>query len=255
MAFETKKSLGQNFIHDLGFLNSILNQLDLLSTDTVIEVGAGMGTLTECLAKRVGRVIAFEIDRRLEPILSEKFASTPNVTLVFADALKTPYDFPPDYRVVANIPYYITTPLVMKFLRDPRCREIGVLVQDDVARRIVAATGADFGALGVACQACAACKIVKFVPRGLFKPVPKVDSAFVSLTKFARQSPISPGFETFIKNVFSKRRKKLSNSVPIAILNECGIDGNLRPENISVADFLKIFDAMENRGSINRAGE
>jgi 16S rRNA (adenine1518-N6/adenine1519-N6)-dimethyltransferase len=241
MKFETKKSLGQNFIRDTGFLNAVLDKLNLTPADTVVEIGAGLGTLTECLAKRVKKVVAYEIDARLKQILTEKFKNS-NVEIVFSDALESEINFP-HYKIVANIPYYITTPILMKFLRAPACVEICVLVQNEVAKRIVAAPSTpEYGALSVTVQAQAVAKIVKFAPRALFCPIPKVDSAFVVIKKTFATLP--KNFDATIKTVFSKRRKVISNSIPKTVLENCGIDLKLRPENLTPDQFVKICQML-----------
>jgi 16S rRNA (adenine1518-N6/adenine1519-N6)-dimethyltransferase len=237
--FQTKKSLGQNFILDTGFLNSIVERLDIQKTDTIVEIGTGRGTLTKCIAKYAKRVVTIEIDTRLRDILESEFAGIPNIELVFADVLKHNLDIAGDFKIVANIPYYITTPIIMKFLKTPACKQICVLVQDDVAKRIVAPAGTgEYGALSVSIQAQAECKILKFVKRTLFHPAPNVDSAFVVINKTGATTP--DGFDVFIKDVFSRRRKKISNSVPRSALLETGVNPDLRPEQIPVDLFVKI---------------
>ena len=237
--FRNKKRLGQNFIYDLAFLDGIVNKLGLTQTDTVVEVGAGTGTLTKCLAKRVGWVITYEIDTELEPVLKENLKEFNNIEFRFQDVMDAK-DFPSKFKLVANIPYYITTPLIMKFLRERRCSEICILVQEDVAYRIVAVPNTkDYGALSVTCQAFADCKIIKKVRRGMFHPAPSVDSAFIVLKKH-EQYYYLPNFDDLLKTVFSKRRKKISNSVDIKLLKKCNIDPNLRPENLTVEQFVKL---------------
>jgi 16S rRNA (adenine1518-N6/adenine1519-N6)-dimethyltransferase len=236
--FQYKKSLGQNFIYDLNFLESIVTKLALKPTDIVVEVGAGVGTLTRCLAKHAKTVVTYEIDKRLEEILALEFKDLANIELRFNDIMDVS-DFPSDFILVANIPYYITTPIIFKFLKNKGCRKICILIQDDVANRITAAPGTkDYGALSVSCQAQADCKITKLVPRNMFKPRPNVDSAFVVMEK--RIVTLPDNFDNFIKKVFSMRRKKISNSAPVAILEKCGVNKDLRPEQIGVTDFVKL---------------
>jgi len=233
----------------------------------VVEVGTGAGTLTRVLAGVVaggtrepgkgadagGRVITYEVDKRLEPILQKQFAGFGNIELRFEDALRADMDFQ-NFTVVANIPYYITTPLLMKFMANKGCTKICVLVQDDVARRIVARPGGkDYGALSVALQTRADCRIVRAVPRGAFVPVPGVDSAFVVLQK----KPVNQGesqidlevFERFLKSLFSARRKTIVNGLvlcgldkenAIEVLNKLGIKENTRAEQISPAQFVEM---------------
>jgi len=181
--FKFNKGLGQNFILDEGFLESIVAELNLAAGDTVVEVGTGAGTLTRVLARRVRKVITYEIDRRLLAVLESRFSGIANIDLRFEDGLKAEIS-EGKYVLVANIPYYITTPLIWKFMADDNCTRICVLVQDDVARRIVAKPGGkDYGALGIGIQACADCRISRKVPRSVFTPVPGVDSAFVVIDK------------------------------------------------------------------------
>lgn len=251
MEFHTKKRFGQNFISDTGFLDSVVGRHGLKKTDTIVEIGAGAGCLTAVLAKYSDCVIAYEIDKALEPILHEKFRNTPNVKIIIADVLDIP-DVAPlseKYKIVANIPYYITTPLVMKFLNDARCTEICVLVQSEVADRIAAKPNtAEYGALSVTCQTMGECKIIKRVARTMFKPVPKVDSAFVTIKKNGVFVP--NGFDVFIKKIFSRRRKVISNSVDVSILEKLGINPTLRPENLTPAQFVKIFENSPNKPEI-----
>ena len=236
--FLTNKRLGQNFIHDTGFLKGIVEKLDIKLTDTIVEVGTGQGSLTTVLALCAKQVITYEIDIRLEDILKQKLKDFDNIKCVFQDIL-TVTQFPPDFILVANIPYYITTPIIMKFIKMEQCRKICILIQDDVAKRIVAPVGTkDYGALSVTVQSMARCRIIKKVPRTLFQPVPNVDSAFVVIEKNGEVPP--PNFDGLLKSVFSKRRKKISNSVNLDALLQCGIDPDLRPEQISVNDFVKL---------------
>jgi len=219
------KKFGQNFIFDTGFLNGILDKLDLKSTDTVVEIGTGLGTLTDCIAPRVKQVITYEIDKRLEP----KFTHN-NIEFICQDILKVK-EFPSEFVVVANIPYYITTPIIMKFLKMPACKRICILIQDDVAKRIVAKVGTkEYGALSVTIQAQATARIIKAVPRTVFRPQPKVDSAFIVIEK--NHNILPHNFDEFIKHVFSQRRKTLRASL--------GIDSNKRPEEITPEQFVKI---------------
>ena len=248
-----KKSLGQNFIFDEGFLESIVRELALCKDDIVVEVGTGAGTLTRVLARKVKQVITYEIDRSLEPVLQKQFEDFNNIELHFADAMKIK-DFPSEFKVVANIPYYITTPLILKFLAIDACKEICVLIQDEVASRIVAKPGGkEYGALSVTMQAQAECKIIRRVPRSLFKPVPNVDSAFVTIKKFSASRIDCRGtgiFNQLVKGCFASRRKTMLNALKNSfgldtqtarnILSECGIDESIRPENISVDKYIEL---------------
>jgi 16S rRNA (adenine1518-N6/adenine1519-N6)-dimethyltransferase len=240
--FKFKRSLGQNFILDEGFLENLVDELNLKKDMTVVEIGTGAGTLTRVLAGRVKKVITYEMDRRLEEILAKQFRYIENIDLRFEDGMKAKPEIG-RYEVVANIPYYITTPLIWKFMADPGCVRICILVQDDVANRIVAKPGGHtYGALSVGIQALADCKIVKRVPRSVFVPVPNVDSAFVVIEK--RRGVKIP--EAFLKGVFSARRKtmlnalKMDKTVARSVLKKVGIDENLRPEQISVDKYVEL---------------
>ena len=228
--------MGQNFIFDTGFLNSVLDKLEIAPTDTVIEIGTGAGTLTTCIAARAQNVITYEVDKTLTPKLPA------NVQMIYRDIL-TVDTFPEDFILVANIPYYITTPIIMKFLKTPTCRRICILIQDDVAKRIVAPTGTkEYGALSATVQAQATARIIKKAPRGLFRPVPNVDSAFVVIEKNGAILP--PNFDKVIKDIFSKRRKKMSSIVNFELLAASTIYPDDRPENVTPDQFVKLCQTI-----------
>lgn len=249
MEFAYKKSLGQNFIYDVGFLRSVVRKINVQSTDVVVEVGAGAGTLTQALAETGCQVYSLEIDQRLQTTLGKRLQPYSNVKLIWEDALK--YDFRqlPPFRLIANVPYYITTPLIMQFLSLPNCYELNVLVASEVAERIVAPLGTSlYGALSVSCQLQADCKILEFVPRTLFTPQPKIDSAFVCLQKNGQTD--CKKMEKLLKGIFAARRKtilnalagclKLNKLTAEQILNQAEIDTSLRPEQITPTQFAKI---------------
>jgi 16S rRNA (adenine1518-N6/adenine1519-N6)-dimethyltransferase len=261
--FSFKKGLGQNFIADEGYLKDLVDALALPKDITVVEVGTGAGTLTRVLAAAVRRVVTYEIDKRLGPVLSNRLQNVNNVELVYADALSVPdaqieAQSGGGYTVVANIPYYITTPLLMKFIAAPACRRICMLVQDDVARRITADTGTrDYGALTVALQSAADCKIIRRVPRTVFIPQPDVDSAFVSIEKRAHKNEITDPnmFEKLLKGMFAARRKTAVNGLMLALglprsialqaLSAAKIESNTRPEQIPVQKFVALCASLK----------
>ena len=251
MEFEYKKSLGQNFIYDLDYLRALVKKLNVQPGDVVVEVGAGMGTLTQALAETGCRVYSMEVDRRLQPYLTERLGSYSNVQLIFEDALKYDFSNLPKFRVIANVPYYITTPLIMQFLSLSNCTEVNVLIADEVAQRIVEAPGsALYGALSVSCQLHADCKILQNVPRTLFTPRPKIDSAFVTLKKNGK--PYDCQLGKLLKSIFAARRKTILNALSGAlrlgkqtceqILSEVGINVTCRPEQIAPTEYAKISE-------------
>ena len=254
MEFNYKKSLGQNFIYDHDFLRSMVADLAIQATDTVVEVGAGAGTLTRVLAEHGCQVHTIEIDQRLAPILQKNLATYGNVTLVFGDALQQDFTNYGQFRLIANVPYYITTPLLLKFLTLPNCTDVNILVADEVAKRIVAPVGtAEYGALSVTCQWLAECSIIKDVPRRLFTPQPKVDSAFVRLLK--KDVPTPTCFNRVVKGIFAGRRKTMLNTLTTVlqgdkalakqVLSQAAVDPNLRPEQLSPTNFWQISQIIQ----------
>jgi len=243
--FNFKKGLGQNFIADENFLQSVVAGLGLRSEDRVVEVGTGAGTLTRVLARNFAGVVTYEVDESLRDVLGQQFRGFDNIDLRFEDALRA--DIDPEI-VIANIPYYITTPLIMKFMKSPSCRMICVLIQDDVAKRIVAKPGGkEYGALSVAVQSWGDAKIVKRVPRGMFVPVPGVDSCFIVIVR--KNDDAIQIDERLLKGLFAARRKTIANGlkqlgIDLGVLDELGIDPQLRPENLTVQQFIAVSDKI-----------
>ncbi|MCL2851260.1 MAG: 16S rRNA (adenine(1518)-N(6)/adenine(1519)-N(6))-dimethyltransferase RsmA [Firmicutes bacterium] len=261
--FSFNKSLGQNFIVDEGFLTSVVSEIGLSKNDLVVEIGTGAGTLTRVLSNYVKQVHTFEVDKRLEPILALQFKDKNNINLVFKDALK--YDFNDlvneNFKVVANIPYYITTPLLMKFILDENCKEICVLVQEELANRIVAKCGTkDFGALSVTMQTWGECKIIKHVSRNLFTPSPNVESAVAQIRRLGNVQ-ITESFSNLVKGLFSFRRKTMLNAlsqylcldkVAVAkILHSAQIPPDIRPEKVSVNKFNELENIIQKQTKID----
>jgi 16S rRNA (adenine1518-N6/adenine1519-N6)-dimethyltransferase len=270
-----QKRLGQNFLCDRNTLDRIVRAANLSPDDPVLEIGGGLGALTRALAAASSQVTTIEIDRHLEPILRATTADLPNVNLVFADFLRL--DLPALFAeafgdrqgvVVANIPYYITTPILEKLLDNKAAlKRIVVLVQTEVARRAVAAPGSDeCGSLSLYAQYHAKVEIAGTVPRTVFLPQPEVESAILAL------SPVVPGTVEvgneermfyLIRAAFGQRRKTLLNALlraPVsfgldigmegrakaeAILARAGIDGNRRGETLSLPEFARLSDAFE----------
>ena len=187
--FKFAKKFGQNFLTDENLLDDIVLKSGVSENTTVVEIGAGAGTLTRAIAKRAKKVYAFEIDENLKPVLSKTLEGVYNAEVVFGDIMKTPIEslenmVGEDYMVVANLPYYITTPVITLFLeKATRVTGISVTVQKEVALRLAAEPKtSDYGAITVAVRLAGSAEIIKEIGRELFLPPPNVDSAVVKIT-------------------------------------------------------------------------
>ncbi len=251
----TRKRLGQNFLYDPSILRRILDAAQLAAGDTVVEIGPGPGRMTAMLAERVKKVIAIELDRDLYEMLVNELSGRANIELVHGDALKYHYGALDEFKVVANIPYYITTPILFTLLRHrDRLRSVTITVQKEVAARMVAGPGGkEYGVLSLMIQYYGKSELKFFVPKGAFRPVPKVDSALIHLELYERP-PVSVRDEKFffrvIKTAFSQRRKMLANSLkPLSgdikeKLLLAGIEPTRRPETLSMEEFAKLADVL-----------
>ena len=219
--FSFKKQFGQNFISDTNLLRSIVEQADIDKSSTVLEIGCGAGTLTRELSNAAKEVYAFEIDEKLRPVLAETLAGCTNTRVIFKDFLKADLvslekELPP-YTVVANLPYYITSPLVMRFVEESeKVRSLVIMVQDDVAKRFCATAGTpEYGAITAAIARRANAEILKYVPRRMFWPVPNVDSAVVKLTFIKERIPVksAKSYRDTVRAAFLSRRKTLENNL------------------------------------------
>lgn len=251
----SRRPLGQNFLFDPSILNRMIQAAHLLPGDTVIEIGPGHGRLTTMLAEQVKRVIAIELDPTLCERLRETLLAYDTIEVVHGDALQYPYDTLDAFKVVANIPYYITTPIIFKlFEHRDRLLSITVTVQREVARRIIAGPGGkDYGILSLMVQYYGKPKLEFVVPRGAFRPVPKVDSAVVHIEVYEKP-PVGVRDERLffrvIKTAFSQRRKMLLNALkPISgdikeKLLLAGIDPARRAETLSMEEFAGLSDEL-----------
>ncbi len=252
-----RKSLGQHFLNDRRILERIADALELTGSETVIEIGSGRGGLTEVLAPRCGRLIAIEVDRALAAILRERYAGRESVTILEADVLtvKLGEVAGGPFRLVGNVPYYITTPILFHALERPRPERAVYLVQREVADRIVAAPGSkEYGALSVNVQSVAIPKMLFRVAPGSFQPPPKVESAVVRVDPrptAAITADEERDFRRFVLDVFGMRRKQLqrilrtlwgvpAEAVDAAII-ACGIEPSARPETLSAEQFAAVF--------------
>ena len=257
------KKYGQHFLSDKTILGAIVDALGPSDTDTVVEVGAGRGSLTDILVERSGRVVAVEIDRALAKQLGERYRNRPNVQVVQGDVLETDLHAigGPDFLLIGNVPYYITTPIVFKALEAPIPRRSVFLVQREVAERMAAKADTEaYGALSVNVAAVADVEQVMTVPAGAFQPPPKVESAVIRLTPRV-SSLVSveslPAFRAFVQAAFGLRRKQmqrvirtvrgLSPEEASALLERAGIDPTVRPEVLSPESFAGLFGLFETR--------
>ncbi|MBQ8451170.1 MAG: ribosomal RNA small subunit methyltransferase A [Clostridia bacterium] len=257
--FEFKKKFGQNFLTDKNLLEEIVEKAGVESDDTVVEIGVGKGALTEVLSRHARRVIAFEIDRELIDFLKERFNGT-NVELIFKDIMKVEDDeldalIGEKFKLVANLPYYITSPIITRFLQNKNLTSMSVMVQEEVADRIISRPRTkDYGVLTVICQMFAKTQKLIRVNRKMFYPVPNVDSAVIKLDKFDGDFYKNPNeLISFVKKAFSMRRKKLSTNLESekhskseieTKLCEIGFNANTRAEELSILDFEKLYNKL-----------
>lgn len=250
-----KSRLGQNFLYDRSILERIVSSAGLTGNDTVVEIGPGPGTLTRVLAGKAGKVLAVELDERLYEKLKAELAGYMNVELIHGDALKFPFEEIGHFKVVSNIPYYITTPVIFRLLDARKSLSTMTLtVQREVAERIIAPPGGkDYGVLSIMVQYLAKPELKFIIPREAFRPVPKVDSALLHMNIRSKPSVEVRDEKTFfrvVKTSFSQRRKTLSNSLRSfgegirEKIAASGIDPGRRPETLSIEEFAKLADFL-----------
>jgi 16S rRNA (adenine1518-N6/adenine1519-N6)-dimethyltransferase len=252
----TKKHLGQNFLYNPLIIERIIQAAQLGPEDLVVEIGPGPGKMTKMLAERVMKVIAIELDDTLFEKLKIALAGYHNIELIHGDALEYDYSILPEFKVVANIPYYITTPMIFKlFEAGKNLKSMTLTVQKEVAERIVAKPGGrDYGVLSIMVQYYAEPGLEFIIPKEAFRPVPKVDSALVHIRILAKPSVDVKNeamFFRIVKTAFSQRRKMLSNSLKSLRedvkewLDKTGIDPHRRPETLSMEEFARLADTFD----------
>ena len=270
--FRAKKSLGQNFLTNPGVLDKIVKAAELDKTNTVLEIGPGTGVLTEKLAEKAGKVIAVEKDRRLIEELKEKFRNT-NIDIVESDILKLDIEElfrnlkleirNSNYKVIGNIPYYITSNFLRTVFEEwPKPETIVLTVQKEVAQRIMAKPP-HMNLLALSVQFFAEPKIISYVSRGSFRPMPKVDSAIIKLTPIrsdlesAKRSDLelADRFFKLIKTAFAEKRKQLVGNLSrnfgimkedlLEIFNKLNIKPDARAENLSLNQWLKLAEYLK----------
>ncbi len=259
--FKFNKRYGQNFITDINLLDAIVRDAGI-DGGVVLEIGAGAGTLTTALARAADRVVSYEIDISLMPVLSRTLAGLDDrVEVVFRDVMKESdaaidAAVGSDYALVANLPYYITTPVLMRFIeRDNAPKSITVMVQKEVGDRLCAMPDtADYGAITASVALAGRAEITRIVPRTLFYPQPKVDSCIVRIvpddTYAAADKPL---VRRIIRCAFAMRRKTLVNNLmsglslsreaALKIIESIGVDTRVRGETLSVEQFVRLAEA------------
>lgn len=267
-----KKGFGQNFLTDLNVLKNIVRAAEITKEDNVIEIGPGLGALTEQLAQAAGQVVALEIDTDLLPVLDEVLAPYANVKVINQDVLKADLssliqdefeDPTRPIKVVANLPYYITSPILMRLLESPVDWDmICVMMQKEVAQRLAAKPGTkEYGSLTLAIEYRMQAQIAFGVSRHAFVPSPNVDSAIVTLTRRDQPLSVQPfderRFFGFVKSCFAHRRKSLWNNLkPLAgkdkeqqariqtCLAELDISPQVRPEKLTLEQFIALANQL-----------
>lgn len=268
--FSVKKSLGQNFLIDVNILTRIIESAGIDSNSNVIEIGPGIGSLTEQLALRAKKVVAFEIDQRLEPVLASTLSPYDNIKIIFEDILKADIEsiikaeFSPGEKIhiVANLPYYITTPILLRLLHDQLPIDtMTVMMQKEVAERMAAEPNSKaYGSLTIAVQYYTKAEIVMDVPKTVFLPQPNVTSSVLHLDLNAKRDVDVKNEKLFfdvIRASFVHRRKTILNNLGVfykdehtkdelkVMLNEVGIDPQRRGESLSIDDFAKLSNSIE----------
>ncbi|MBP3620492.1 MAG: 16S rRNA (adenine(1518)-N(6)/adenine(1519)-N(6))-dimethyltransferase RsmA [Lachnospiraceae bacterium] len=264
--FAFQKRFGQNFLIDGHVIEKIIKAADISKEDTILEIGPGIGTMTQYLAEAAGKVYAVEIDKNLLPVLDETLGEYDNVTVVNDDILKVDIkallgDDGENVKVVANLPYYITTPIIMGLFENHiPAKSITVMVQKEVALRMQAGPGSkDYGALSLAVQYYANPYIVANVPPNCFMPRPNVGSAVIRLTKWDNP-PVKVKDEKLmfklIRASFNQRRKTLQNGINnssdlsftkeqvVSALKEMGLSESVRGEALTLEQFAKLSDLL-----------
>lgn len=265
--FKFSKKYGQNFLTDKNFLTSIVNLAEITKEDEVLEIGTGAGTLTKEISKQAKKVISYEIDTTLQPIISENLKDIDNIKVIFQDIMQSSIkdiesNFSGKYKIVANLPYYITTPIIFKFLEETdNVESLTIMVQKEVADRIVCKQGSkDYGILSVMMDFYGNAKIIKKVSRTMFKPAPNVDSAVVRLDIKCKYDIDKKLFSQVVRTAFANRRKTLINNLFMKyglskekfaeILTELNIDSTVRAEQLSTQQFFTLTNKLLQLGII-----
>lgn len=262
--FSLKKAFGQNFLTDMALLDQIVEKAGVTSDDVVLEIGCGAGALTTALAKKAKKVVGYEIDTKLKPVLAEVLADYNNVEIVFNDVMKVSLEdiekkLGGEYILVANLPYYITTPIIMRFIENAKnIKGMVIMVQEEVAYRLASKNStSDYGAITVGINLRGSAEVILKVCREKFTPIPNVDSAIVKID--IDRDKFKGANLTNVRNVvrcaFSSRRKMLVNNLMNTykfsrekaenVLTKAGLELTVRGENLSAEDFVNLSEVID----------
>ncbi len=264
--FKFNKSFGQNFIFDTNLLKAIANDAEINKNSEVLEIGTGAATLTKILGEQSKLVVTYEVDKNLQPIIADNLQNTNNVVVKFGDILKQKMvdiesNFSDEYRMVANLPYYITTPIIFKFLEESKkLKSMVIMVQKEVAERLCAKEGTEnYGAITASINLWGNAQITRIVKRNMFVPAPNVDSAIVKIDyqKDKYQIKDLELTKQVIKAAFNMRRKTLANNLKTSfglsadaiaeLLAQCGLNEKIRGENLSTKQFVDLANLIYNK--------
>ena len=258
-----KKAFGQNFLTDTALLDQIVEKAGVKKDDIVLEIGCGAGALTSALAKKAKKVIGYEIDTRLKPVLNDVLSDYNNVEIVFNDVMKVSLDeiekkLGGEYILVANLPYYITTPIIMRFIENAQnIKGMVIMVQEEVAYRLASKnSSSDYGAITVGINLRGSAEVILKVGREKFTPVPNVDSAIVKIDieKDKFKGVDFNNVRNVVRCAFSSRRKMLVNNLMNTykfsrakaeeVLTEANLGLTVRGENLSAQDFVNLSEVI-----------
>lgn len=260
--FNFNKKFGQNFIFDKNLLNAIIDQSGVGKEDDVLEIGPGAGTLTKVITSKVRKVVSYEIDTNLKPILDENLKGVTNSSIIYKDALKTDLveienNFVGEFTLIANLPYYITTPLIFKFLKSHKVKSMCIMVQKEVGQRLIATNkDKDYGAISAILDFYGDVKILRQVPRHMFTPVPNVDSCVVQINiRKDKYNANCDLYEKIIKSAFANRRKTLANNLSndfvvskqqvYNVLKELSLPEQVRGDALTTLNFVQITNIFD----------
>ena len=261
--FEFKKKFGQNFISDTNLLKAIVKEGEITSEDQVLEIGPGAGTLTGQIAQIAKKVVAYEIDTTLKDILAETLQEYDNTQVIFGDIMQQNIksiesNFDKEYCLVANLPYYITTPIIFKFINEAtKLKSLYVMVQKEVGERICSDAGTkDYGIVSVIIATIGSARITRVINRNMFMPAPNVDSCMVKVDIDKNKFDIDDfaKYSEFVQKCFAMRRKTLANNLEKCLglarsrcyecLENLGLAQDVRAERLTPAQFVQLYNII-----------